>query len=82
MKKYSIFMSIVLLFVFLLGGCQSVSEVIEPVVDDPNIKTVEISALTYISRYVDGEAGIVCYVFIGYEKGGIDFLPIDETSLR
>lgn len=35
-----------------------------------------------VERFVDREAGVVCYIFIGSEKGGIDCLPISETLLK
>jgi len=34
-----------------------------------------------IYRYVDNEAGVVCWIWNGYEKGGIHCLPISETKL-
>lgn len=35
-----------------------------------------------IFRYVDDEAGVVCWIYGGYQKGGIDCMPIGETALR
>lgn len=34
-----------------------------------------------ISRYVDNEAGVVCWVYDGFKSAGIDCLPIGETGL-
>lgn len=33
-----------------------------------------------VGRHVDSEAGIVCWVYVGVNSGGIDCLPISETS--
>lgn len=35
-----------------------------------------------IMRWTDREAGVVCWVYYGYNKGGISCLPIDETRLE
>jgi hypothetical protein len=34
-----------------------------------------------ISRHVDEEAGVVCWVYTSYQRGGIDCLPISDTKL-
>ncbi len=40
-----------------------------------------VPGLSSIGRYVDEEAGVVCWIYNGYEKGGIDCLPIADTRL-
>lgn len=34
-----------------------------------------------VHRYVDDEAGVACWVFLGVNKGGIDCLPHSQTNL-
>ena len=34
-----------------------------------------------ITRWQDNEAGVVCWVFVAYNKGGISCLPVSETKL-
>jgi hypothetical protein len=34
-----------------------------------------------VYRIVDEEAGVACWVFVGYHKGGISCLPLNETRL-
>ena len=33
------------------------------------------------TRYVDEEAGVVCWVYTAFHGGGISCLPISETKL-
>ena len=56
----------------LLAGCQP--KLIEPVAPGVN--------LGYnISRYVDAEAGVVCWVYNASYSGGLACLPIADTRL-
>lgn len=34
-----------------------------------------------VCRVIDVNADVVCYVYRGYEKGGISCLPLSESSL-
>lgn len=34
-----------------------------------------------VTRFEDKEAGVVCWVYNGYNKGGISCLPIAQTTL-
>ena len=34
-----------------------------------------------VTRFIDEEAGVVCWEYDGYRSGGISCLPIDETKL-
>ena len=34
-----------------------------------------------INRVIDKEAGVVCWVYKGLDRGGIDCLPISQTQL-
>lgn len=35
-----------------------------------------------VTRYLDTEAGVVCWVFEGYQEGGISCLPVSSTRLE
>lgn len=62
--------AVILLFViFLLCGC----------VFDNDKNKVENTPNIY--RYTDADAGVVCWVFDAYYRGGIDCMPIDQTLL-
>lgn len=39
------------------------------------------SGTTTLIREIDEEAGVVCWVYIGYYKGGVDCMPIADTLL-
>ena len=32
-------------------------------------------------RCIDEQADVVCYWFLGYEKGGVDCMPLSDTAL-
>ena len=51
------------------------------VTDLPDTTVVHRGALTTVYRVADDEAGVVCWIYRGYEKGGIDCLPIEQTRL-
>lgn len=51
-----------------------------PVYED-QIETSQINPYTNIERYVDEEAGVVCWLYAGYQ-GGLSCLPIDQTDLK
>jgi hypothetical protein len=34
-----------------------------------------------VTRYIDEEADVVCWVMTGYNRGGVSCLPLHETSL-
>lgn len=69
MKKV-ILALIILLISMTLAGCE-VSHVTE---------TKELAS--GITRLVDPEAGVVCWVYSGYNVGGISCLPLSETNLK
>jgi len=47
------------------------------------LKTESINDIRYnITRYVDDEAGVVCWVYGNYEKGGLSCLPLSQTSIH
>ncbi len=51
----------------------------QPIIDGT---TKLVGSKTTVSRYIDEPAGIVCWIFSGYDgKGGISCLPIDQTLL-
>lgn len=33
-----------------------------------------------VDRFIDREAGVVCYKFSGFEKGGLSCVPIEQTN--
>jgi len=33
-----------------------------------------------VDRFIDREAGVVCYKFTGFEKGGLSCVPIEQTN--
>ena len=35
-----------------------------------------------VERFIDRDAGVVCWVYRGYKKGGIHCLPLEQTRLR
>lgn len=41
-------------------------------------------SIIYVSRYIDHEAGVACWVSATYNiyGGGISCLPLDQTKLR
>jgi hypothetical protein len=40
-----------------------------------------VSVADFVERYIDEEAGVVCWVVRGTDGGGIDCLPLDDTRL-
>ena len=46
---------------------------------DYQVDFSHVSAYLEVTRYIDREAGVVCY---SVNKGGIDCLPIAETELN
>uniref|UniRef100_A0A6M3XTR6 Uncharacterized protein n=1 Tax=viral metagenome TaxID=1070528 RepID=A0A6M3XTR6_9ZZZZ len=64
----------------LLLGCAA-----PPIAENLNLGEHELvarpSLTTSIIRTIDAEAGVVCWVYIGIEQGGICCLPLSETKL-
>ena len=48
---------------------------------EQTIVTGSSGGLFTVSRIIDEEAKVVCWVFTGYYKGGISCLPLNETGL-
>jgi hypothetical protein len=61
---------LVSLFLVLLTGCGG---------GEPVSST---SMLGGITRFYDNDAGVVCWVYNDFEKGGISCLPLKETKLN
>lgn len=40
-----------------------------------------IEGATNLYREIDEDAGVVCWIYSGYQSGGIDCMPISETLL-
>lgn len=72
---------IVLFLCLLLIACGGAVED----VPFPDIKKVTpLQGITYaygVNRFVDNEAGVVCWIYSGGNQGGISCLPINETLL-
>ena len=66
----------VMLLAVLLIGSSCETSVQEPGVSD------SIHLSSSVSRFVDLDAGVVCWIYEGNERGGISCLPIDQTRLR
>lgn len=72
------------------GGCapsvdgERNSVIASPVVSNTPANITKLpgaSVITSVYRYVDEEAGVVCWFFNGLEKGGVGCLPISDTKL-
>lgn len=66
MKKYML----LLIFVLVLCGCNYQAKE-QPIYDSHRVE-----------RYVDEEAGVVCWVYTAPLRGGIYCIPIEETKLK
>lgn len=78
MKKIVI---LFLVLAVLVAGCTPAAQATD--LEKENLKLIVDGGLgrgTY--RLTDEEAGVVCYVFMGYQRGGISCLPISETNLE
>jgi hypothetical protein len=64
---------------FLLAGCGNDSVVAGT---PATVSKVNTGGLSTVSRYVDAEAGVVCWLLKTGYAGGISCLPIDETRLE
>ena len=60
-----------LVIALLLVSCESLNP------DEPE----RIAVGSDITRFIDEEAGVVCWIYTGYNKGGISCLPIKDTAL-
>lgn len=66
----------IIVFALLLASCGGQST---PPPTDVGQPAVSIS--NYVYRIVDLEARTVCYVYSGGYSGGIDCMPLGETTL-
>lgn len=66
----------VTLLLLALAGCG-------PLVDDgqqrPDCTQVTSGSLSGVYRCVDEDAQVVCWVWTGYNQGGIDCMPFSEV---
>jgi len=46
-----------------------------------NSVTIYRGTLETMYRVEDAEAGVVCWIYSGFEKGGVSCLPIEQTRL-
>ena len=63
--------------ILLIGLVVCVVGLVVSVATGPDPQTGHPSA----NRFIDHEAGVVCWVYRGGFGGGISCLPLDETSL-
>lgn len=83
MKIPAVLTALLLLGAFSLYACQPAGYVSpNPIFTSDPVSEVSSSYSGTIERYIDREAGVVCYIIIGSEKGGIDCMPIGDTKLR
>lgn len=77
MKTLLLFM----LCLVLLVGCGGGPDVsTSPVIVDEDFVNLYASGGHYIYRFVDKQMGVVCWVYNGFEKGGISCVPLDQTG--
>ena len=43
--------------------------------------TIQVDSLNTIYRCIDEPANVVCYIFNGYNKGGLSCIPLSDTTL-
>ena len=76
----NVFPLLIVLFVvglfFVISGCSSALS------DEVPTTNLDSSTAPYIGRYIDDEAGVVCWLWdSGGYKGGLSCLPIADTKL-
>lgn len=80
MNKRILLISLVLL---VLVGCATQ----EYTNEDSGIDSIYLGKIksgsyaNYIERFIDSEAGVVCWVVVEFRGGGISCLPLDQTNL-
>ena len=76
MKKLILIAALLTLF---LGGCE-----VSDSADYDSLKgcsTIQVDSLNTIYRCIDEPANVVCYIFNGYNKGGLSCIPLSDTTL-
>ena len=63
----------------LLAGCNQTPL---PTVKPDEISGVVMSGTTSVSRYIDTQAGVVCWILRTGYAGGVSCLPIGQTRLE
>jgi hypothetical protein len=73
---------IMLLLSVLLGGCVAPnSSYIDTNTNHENFVQIQEYTGNSVWRFIDKEAGTVCWIYANYNKGGISCLPIKDTYL-
>lgn len=54
---------------------------IEVIIDNSDFTIVSTTAFGGVFRIVDDDAGVVCWIYLGGDPGGISCLPIEQTRL-
>ena len=67
------------LLVIILLGILLVSCAVTP--EQSNISGADLNWDYGVTRYIDSEAGVVCWIFTGYQKAGMDCMPLSDTTL-
>ena len=67
---------------FVLVACNYQTGTVSTVGENKDYKTISLAGyIMNVGRVIDEEAGVVCYVAVGMEKGGLSCLPLSETYL-
>lgn len=70
---------LVVLLAFYLVGCAEAGVVQEDTVQAQWAVVNEGYAME-VMRFIDEEAGVACWVAIGYNRGGISCVPLDQLK--
>lgn len=72
---------VVALMMILLTGCKQDTDVNNENIGNAVVTDIYSTLSGGVSRVVDYDAGVVCYIYCGIEKGGISCIPISYTKL-
>ena len=72
---------IVVLFCALLVSCTPKRELATSEMPSTLFYEVARGRASGVYRVVDAKAGVVCWIYVGYDKGGICCLPIEQTDI-
>ena len=42
----------------------------------------KLNNLSYVGSYIDYDFDVVCWIYHGYQQGGIDCIPLDQISSK
>ena len=85
-KAFVINLAIIIILTTILMACgQDVNQIQNPpasYVEYISLGALPSNVVNNAYRFVDKEAGIVCWIVIGTGKAGISCLPMDQTNLQ